>query len=80
MIVEGITGLAFNIIEFVFSTFQILSLPVNLISVLVDFMQVGAWVIGADLLGLVFGSVIWWLGFKFTAGLILFIWRLLPLT
>lgn len=80
MIVEGVTGLAFSIIEFVFSTFQILSLPVNLISVLVDFMQVGAWVIGADLLGLVFSSVIFWLGFKFTAGLVLFIWRLLPLT
>lgn len=80
MIVESITGWAFFLIESLFSGFSLISLPVNLINVLVDIMKFGAWVIGADLLGLVIGSIGFWLTFKFTAGLVLFIWRLLPLT
>lgn len=80
MIVESITGWAFFLIESLFSGFSLISLPVNLINVLVDIMKFGAWVIGADLLGLVIGSIGFWLTFKFTAGLVLFIWRLIPLT
>lgn len=80
MIIEGITGWAFFLIESLFSGFSLVSLPVNLINVLVDIMKFGAWVIGADLLGIVIGSIGFWLTFKFTAGLVLFIWRLLPLT
>lgn len=80
MIIESVTGWAFFLIESLFSGFSLVSLPVNLINVLIDIMKFGAWVIGADLLGLVIGSIGFWLTFKFTAGLVLFIWRLLPLT
>lgn len=80
MIIEGVTGLAFWFVGLLFEGFQVVSLPVNLVSVLLDFMKVGAWVLGVDLLGIVFATVSFWLTFKFAAGLILFIWRLLPLT
>lgn len=83
MIIEGVIGLAFSIIDMIFSglaALQFPTLPLNLITVLIDFMKVGAWVVGADLLGIVFSTIIFWLGFKFTAGLLVFIWRLLPLT
>lgn len=80
MIIEGVTGLAFWFVGLLFEGLQVVSLPVNLVTVLVEFMRVGAWILGADLLGIAFASVLFWLTFKLTAGLLLFIWRLLPLT
>ena len=80
MIIEGVTGLAFWLVGLLFEGLQVVSLPINLATVLIDFMKVGAWILGADLLGIVFASVMFWLTFKMTAGLLLFIWRLLPLT
>lgn len=80
MIVESITGWAFFLIETLFSTFQLVSLPVNLVQVLVDIMKFGAWVMGADLLSIVIANVGFWLTFKFGSGVVLFLWRLLPLT
>ena len=83
MIVESIASFAFSVIDFIFSLFssvQIVTLPVNLTSTLINFMKYGAWVIGADLFGLVFGVIIGWIMFKWTAGLVLFVYRLIPLT
>ena len=80
MIIEGLAGFAMWIIELIFSGFQALSLPLNLVSVLIDFMKYGAFIIGGDLLALVFACVFGWLAFKFTAGLTLFLYRLIPLT
>lgn len=80
MILEGLAGFAMWIIEMIFAGFQVISLPVNLISVLIDFMKYGAWILGGDLLAIVFSCVFGWLTFKFTAGLLLFIYRLIPLT
>ena len=80
MIIEGVTCLAFWVVGLLFEGLQVVSLPVNLATVLIDFMKIGAWILGADLLGIVFATVSFWLTFKLAAGLILFIWRLLPLT
>lgn len=80
MIVNGLTGLAMWFIGVLFSTFDAVSLPTDLIGVLLDTMKFGAWVIGADLVAIFFANVLFWLTFKFTAGLVLFIWRLIPLT
>lgn len=80
MIMEGLSSLAFWFIGLLFEGMQVVSLPVNLMSVLLDFMKGGAWVLGVDLLVLAFTSVLFWLSFKFTAGLLLFVWRLIPFT
>ena len=80
MIIESLLDLTFWFIGLLFEGLQIISIPTNLLGVLVNFMRFGAWVLGADLLGIVFSSILFWLSFKFSAGLILFIWRLLPLT
>ena len=80
MIVETLTGLGFLLIEALFEGLQVISLPTNFLAVLVDFMRVGAWILGADLLSICFTSILSLLTFKLTAGLIVFIWRLLPLT
>lgn len=80
MILNGLTDLSTWFISLVFSGFQAISLPANLISVLIDIMKFGSWVIGSDLLAIVFGTIFGWLAFKLTAGLIIFIWELIPLT
>ena len=80
MIVEALFGFGGWIIELIFSGFNIITLPLNLTSALFDIMKFGAWIIGGDLFAIVFGNIFFWLGFKFVSGLILFIYRLIPLT
>lgn len=80
MILNGLSDFAIWIVDMIFAGFQAISLPANLISVVLDIMKFGAWVVGADLLAIIFGNVFMWLGFKFIAGLILFVYRLIPLT
>lgn len=80
MIVETLTGLALSIIQGIFSGLQMLTLPLDLMTVLLDILCYGVWVVGADLMLTTITLITSWLLFKFTAGLILFIWRLLPLT
>lgn len=80
MIVEGLTGLTMWFIELVFTGFQAVSLPANLVSVVLDIMKYGAWVMGGDLVAIFFATVFGWMSFKFTAGLLVWLWELLPLT
>lgn len=58
----------------------ILSLPVDLIGALATCVQYGQYVMGADLFLAVLASAMFWIGLKATAGLLIFIWKLLPLT
>lgn len=80
MIIEGLTGLATWLIGNIFELFQIVNIPTNLVATLLDFMKFGVWVLGGDVYLIVMSTIIGWLVFKLAAGVILFIWRLLPLT
>lgn len=80
MIVGGLIDFVLWLVELIFSSFQAISLPFNLITVLLDFMKIGSFVVGGDLLALTFTCVFFWLTFKFSAGAILFVYKLLPLT
>ena len=80
MVVESLSDFGIWVLELLFVGFQAVSLPSNLISVVIDIMKFGAWIVGADLLMIIFGNVFMWLTFKFTAGLVLFVYRLIPLT
>lgn len=80
MIIESLCSFAIYIVDLILSGFTAISLPVNLVSFLVNVLEFGAWVVGGDFLALVFANIFIWYGFKLTAGLILFIYRLIPLT
>lgn len=80
MIIEGLTGLAAWLIGLLFEGLQTVTLPFNLINVLLDFMKFGVWVLGGDLYLIVMSTIIGWLFFKISSGIILFIYRLIPLT
>lgn len=80
MIVEALINVVFWIINRIFSGFEMIALPVNIASTLIDFMKVGAWVLGPDLLTLCLTSIVMWLLFKSSVGLIVYVYKLLPLT
>ena len=80
MIVETVFSWACSFIQLLFSGFQILQLPANLIEVLANILCYGVWVVGADVLGIILTNVLFWLGFKYTLGMCIWFWRLLPFT
>lgn len=80
MIIESVVGFGFWVVELIFSGLNMISLPFNLMTAIFDIMKFGVWVIGADLFAIVIANIFFWLSFKFTAGLVLFLYRLLPLT
>lgn len=80
MIVEGLVGLAMNFLEMIFSGFNLVTIPVDISSTLLTVLGYGAWIMGADMVALVFTTILGWLMFRFVAGVLIFVWRLLPLT
>lgn len=80
MIVEGLVELCTSVLFGLFSTLEVVKLPVELLGVLSTILQYGVWVVGADVMAIVFASVFGWWSIKMTVGLVIFIWDLLPLT
>lgn len=80
MIVETILQWAATFIQSLFSTLQIVTLPLDFLTVLFDILCYGVWVIGADMMAIILANITFWLGTRFAIGLVIFIWRLLPLT
>ena len=80
MILEFLINIVVNVLCGALTGMQILSLPVDLIGALATCVQYGQYVMGADLFLAVMASAMFWLGLKATAGLLIFVWKLLPLT
>ncbi len=57
-----------------------LTIPKNLISVLNTVTGYGNWIIGEDLVLIIFACVAFWTTQKFAFGLFTFLWENLPLT
>lgn len=74
--VNIVKGLLLGAIEL----FGVITLPTQMISALATITGYGAFIIGSDLL-LIFATVVtFWFTVKCTIGLIVFVWKLLPLT
>lgn len=80
MIIEALSNIVFWLFGLMFDGFSIVTLPLNLVSVLVDILKYGIWVMGLDLFVITWTCIFGWLFAKLAIGLVLFIWRLLPLT
>ena len=80
MIVEFFINLVTGFITSALSAAQVLTIPSDIAGALSTFMAYGNYVVGGDLLLLFATSVTTWMGLKLTVGVILFFWRLLPLT
>ena len=80
MIFNGLADVVFWLFSLIFDGFSIVALPLNTITAVINIMKYGIWIMGVDLFVITWSCIIFWLTFKFSAGLVLFIWRLLPLT
>ena len=80
MIVETVFSWACTFLQGLFSFLQVVDLPVEFLDVLVDLLCYGVWVIGADLISIILANVVFWLSLKFSIGVTVWVWRLLPFT
>lgn len=80
MIIETVFQWSANLIVALFSTFEIISLPLDLISTLYNILCYGVWVVGSDIILLFTTSVIFWVTFKSSVGLAIWLYKMLPLT
>lgn len=80
MIIEGTLDLFFSLLEMAFSGLEAIYLPTQLINTLSTLMCYGVWVVGVDVLGYFVSAVVFWWTLKFTVGLVVWVWELLPLT
>lgn len=80
MIIQILVDFCCNIILGLFSGFELLNFPVEMMGPFFNIMELGVWVIGGDVLGMFFASVLFWWGIKGTIGLALWIYKLLPFT
>lgn len=80
MIVETTVQLFFAVLRGAFTGFEVVGLPLQLINTLQTILVYGIWVVGADIIAIFVGTIVAWWGIKFTVGLVIWIWELLPLT
>ena len=80
MIVETTVQLFFAILRGAFSGLEVVGLPLQLINTLQTILVYGIWVVGADIIAIFVATIVAWWGIKFTVGLVIWIWELLPLT
>ena len=80
MILETLINVFCVLLDGLLSGLSFVQIPEQGIAVLATVTAYGSYVVGADLL-LCFASVVTtWMIFKFSVGIGLFLWRLLPLT
>lgn len=80
MIFEPLINIIVELIVVAINGFNLVTLPVNALEALATIMVYGNAVVGADLMLVFASNVLAWMGLKLTVGILLFIWRLLPLT
>ena len=80
MIIEFFVTLVTNLLNSALSAAQVLTIPSDIAGALSTFIAYGNYVVGGDLLLLFATSVTTWMTLKLTVGVVLFVWRLLPLT
>ena len=80
MIQESLIQFICNLLIAGCSGLEILTLPTDFINVLTSILAYGVWVVGSDVLLLFSGSVLFWLTLKSSLGLVIWLWKLLPLT
>lgn len=80
MIIEFFVTIVTNLLTSALSAAQVLTIPSDIAGALSTFIAYGNYVVGGDLLLLFATSVTTWMTLKLTVGVVLFVWRLLPLT
>lgn len=80
MVVESLVDMFINLMLLVCDTISLVPLPVAMMDVLFDILCYGTWIIGADFMAIFLSVVVGWFVARFTIGVVVFLWELLPLT
>lgn len=80
MILEGLISIFVNFLLSLLDGISIISLPLDMITLLSEFCIYGSYVVGSDFLLLFASTVFSWTSAKFLLGIGIRLWELLPLT
>lgn len=80
MVTETLVDFLFQTLNGAFAVLDFVGLPMDFINVLQSILCYGIWVVGADLMAIIVGSIVAWWGAKFIVGLLVFVWELIPFT
>lgn len=80
MIGEAFIDMFFGVFRILFGAVEIFQLPTQFINVLTSILAYGNWIVGVDIMILFVGCVVFWWVFHMSIGLIVWVWKLLPLT
>ena len=81
MLITFLVTLFVSVISGLFSSIaDVVTLPVDLLNTLSTITGYGSYFIGGDLLVIFFSMIFFWMSLKIALGLVIFIWKLLPLT
>lgn len=80
MIIESIVNFLLLIPNLILDTVSITQLPIVSFAVIGEVLGYFSFYIGNDILLAIFATVTFWVGLKSTLGLMLFIYKLIPLT
>lgn len=79
MIFQVLIDFAVSLISGLISGLSFFSIPLDFVNTLATVCVYGNWLVGADVLLLFAGCVSTWFGIKLSAGVVLFVYRLIPL-
>lgn len=81
MIAEALIGLFVSLLRVAIAGVgSTVSIPLDVIATLANVCGYGNYIVGIDVLGVFAGLVVFWTTVKCAIGIVLFIWRLIPLT
>ena len=80
MIGEVLIDLCIGIFRGLFGVLEFVNIPYHLMGTLTTILAYGNWVVGADIMLLFVGSVVFWWGVHLSIGLAVWLWKMLPLT
>lgn len=80
MITETLIDFVIGIFRVMFGALEFINIPYQLMSTLSTILVYGNWVVGADIMILFVGSVVFWWGVHLSIGLAVWLWDKLPLT
>ena len=73
MIVETICDLFLDMMTAAMQGMEIISLPTQFIKTLATILSYGVWVVGLDVMSIIFATITGWWLIKFTVGLVVWI-------
>lgn len=78
MVFQALINLCLGVLMGFFDLLNVFQLPFEAINVLGEILVYGSWVVGVDMLILIFSSVFMWVGVRFSFNILLWVYEHIP--